>query len=172
MEDNEMSYTEDANLINAYFEYLGEWGNTKLAAEHCCIAVSTGRELEAKYPERLEDAMFRYREMLRGEVIKRIKDPEQYSERLLMKELEMVDHRYRTKVEVQHNHSVELVGRLQRAKERVLERAVSEGDMPPMQETRTLALEAIADKHAPMMASYTDAEEPDPAVIDAEFREL
>ena len=167
-----MSYTEDANLINAYFDYLGEWGNTKLASEHCCIAVSTGRSLEARYPERLEDAMFRYREMLRGEVIRRIKDPEQYSERLLLKELEMVDHRYRTKVEVQHNHSVELVGRLQRAKERVLEKAVSSGgEMPPMQEPRTLALEAIADKHAPMTEEYLK-EEPDPAVIDAEFREI
>ena len=166
-----MAMVEDASLINAYFDYLGEWGNTKLAAEHCCIAVSTGRELEAKYPERLEDAMFRYREMLRGEVIKRIKDPEQYSERLLMKELEMVDHRYRTKVEVQHNHSVELVGRLQRAKERVLERALSEGELPPMQETRTLALESIADSHAPMTEEYLK-EEPDPVVIDAEFREL
>lgn len=168
-----MSYKEDANLIDTYFEYLGEWGNTKLAAEHCAVSVATGRELEAKYPERLEDAMFRYREMLRGEVIKRIKDPEQYSERLLIKELEMIDHRYRTKVEVQHNHSVELVGRLQRAKERVLGNAVSEGNMPPMQEQRTLALEAIADRHAPMMASYVeDNQEPDPAVIDAEFREI
>lgn len=168
-----MSYTEDANLINAYFEYLGEWGNTKLSAEHCCIAVSTGRELEAKYPERLEDAMFRYREMLRGEVIKRIKDPEQYSERLLMKELEMVDHRYRTKVEVQHNHSVELVGRLQRAKERVLGNAVTEGIIDKTQAPRTMALEVAADKRAPMISSYMeDTQEPDAAVIDAEFREI
>ena len=166
-----MSYTEDKNLINAYFEYLGEWGNTKLAAEHCAVSVATGRELEAKYPERLEDAMFRYREMLRGEVIKRIKDPEQYSERLLIKELEMIDHRYRTKVEVQHNHSVELVGRLQRAKERVLGNVVTEGVMPPTQKPRTLALEAIADRHAPMTEEYLK-EEPDPAVIDAEFREI
>ena len=168
-----MSYTEDAKLIDTYFEYLGEWGNTKLASEHCAIAVSTGRSLEAKYPERLEDAMFRYREMLRGEVIKRIKDPEQYSERLLLKELEMVDHRYRTKVEVQHNHSVELVGRLQRAKERVLGNAIAEGIIDKTQAPRTMALEVAADKRAPMMSSYMeDTQEPDPAVIDAEFREL
>ena len=122
--------TEDANLINAYFEYLGEWGNTKIASEHCAISLATGRSLEAKYPERTEEAMFAYREMLRGEVIKRIKDPEQYSEKLLIKELEMIDHRYRTKVEVQHNHSVELVGRLQRAKERVLESAIQGGELP------------------------------------------
>jgi hypothetical protein len=173
LEDNEMAMIDDAKLIDTYFEYLGEWGNTKLASEYCCIAVSTGRSIEAKYPERLEDAMFRYREMLRGEVIKRIKDPEQYSERLLLKELEMVDHRYRTKVEVQHNHSVELVGRLQRAKERVLGNVVAEGVIDKTQAPRTMALEAIADKHAPMMSSYMeDTQEPDPAVIDAEFREL
>ena len=38
-----MTMTEDAKLINSYFEYLGEWGNTKLASEHCAISVSTGR---------------------------------------------------------------------------------------------------------------------------------
>lgn len=166
--------TEDANLINAYFEYLGEWGNTKLASQHCCISLATGRSLEAKYPERTEEAMFAYREMLRGEVIKRIKDPEQYSERLLLKELEMIDHRYRTKVEVQHNHSVELVGRLQRAKERVLGSAIQGGEaLPPMQNERTLAIEAMADKYAPMMEEYIESEEEsDQAVIDAEFREI
>lgn len=169
-----MSFTEDTNLINAYFEYLGEWGNTKLASQHCAISLATGRQLEAKYPERTEDAMFAYREMLRGEVIKRIKDPEQYSERLLIKELEMIDHRYRPKMEVTHNHSVELVGRLQRAKERVLSTAIQGGEaLPPMQDERTLALEAIADNHAPMAAEYLK-EEPvvDSAVIDAEFREI
>jgi hypothetical protein len=170
LEDNDMAMVEDAKLIDTYFDYLGEWGNTKLASEHCAVSVATGRSLEAKYPERFEDAMFRYREMLRGEVIKRIKDPEQYSERLLLKELEMVDHRYRTKVEVQHNHSVELVGRLQRAKERVLGNVVAEGVIPRTQEPLTLALEAAADRRAPMMASYT--EEPDSDVIDAEFREI
>lgn len=163
--------TEDANLINAYFEYLGEWGNTKLASQHCCISLATGRSLEAKYPERTEEAMFAYREMLRGEVIKRIKDPEQYSERLLLKELEMIDHRYRTKVEVQHNHSVELVGRLQRAKERVLSSAIQGGELPPMQNERTLAIEAMADKYAPMMEEYNTADE-DEEIIDAEFREI
>ena len=163
--------TEDSKLINSYFEYLGEWGNTKLASEHCAISLATGRALEAKYPERTEEAMFSYREMLRGEVIKRIKDPEQYSERLLLKELEMVDHRYRTKVEVQHNHSVELVGRLQRAKERVLERAVPDGVIDKTQAQRTMALEAMADKNAPMTEEYLK-EEPDATVIDAEFREL
>ena len=162
--------TEDSKLINSYFEYLGEWGNTKLASEHCAISLATGRALEAKYPERTEEAMFSYREMLRGEVIKRIKDPEQYSERLLLKELEMVDHRYRTKVEVQHNHSVELVGRLQRAKERVLERAVPDGVIDKTQAQRTMALEAMADKNAPMTEEYLK-EEPDSDVIDAEFRE-
>lgn len=167
-----MAMTEDASLINTYFEYLGEWGNTKLASEHCAISLATGRQLEAKYPERTEEAMFAYREMLRGEVIKRIKDPEQYSERLLLKELEMIDHRYRTKVEVQHNHSVELVGRLQRAKERVLERAVpSGGELPPMQNERTLAIGAKADKYAPMMEEYNTADE-DEEIIDAEFREI
>lgn len=164
--------TEDANLINAYFEYLGEWGNTKLASEHCAISLSTGRSLEAKYPERTEEAMFAYREMLRGELIKRIKDPEQYSERLLLKELEMIDHRYRTKVEVQHNHSVELVGRLQRAKERVLGSAIQAGEaLPTMQNERTLAIEATADKYAPMMEEYNTADE-DEEIIDAEFREI
>lgn len=169
-----MSIIEDANLVNAYFEHLGEWGNTKIASQHCAISVATGRSLEAKYPERTEEAMFSYRELLRGELIKRIRDPEQFSERLLLKELEMIDHRYRTKVEVQHNHSVELVGRLQRAKERVLEAAVSAGEaLPPMQEPRTLALEAIADKHAPMAEEYLKEEpEVDSAVIDAEFREI
>ena len=166
-----MTMTEDAKLINSYFEYLGEWGNTKLASEHCAINVSTGRALEAKYPERTEEAMFSYREMLRGEVIKRIKDPEQYSERLLLKELEMVDHRYRTKVEVQHNHSVELVGRLQRAKERVLGNVITEGVIDKTQEPRTMALEAMADNHAPMTDEYLK-KEPDATVIDAEFREL
>ena len=78
--------TEDSKLINAYFEYLGEWGNTKIASEHCAISLATGRSLEDKHPERTEEAMFAYREMLRGEVIKRIKDPEQYSEKLLIKE--------------------------------------------------------------------------------------
>lgn len=164
--------TEDASLINAYFEYLGEWGNTKLASEHCAISLATGRSLEAKYPERTEEALFCYREMLRGEVIKRIKDPEQYSERLLIKELEMVDHRYRPKMEIQHNHSVELVGRLQRAKERVLERAVPEGVIDKTQRPRTLALEAKADARAPMMDEYEDEPEIDTAVIDAEFREI
>ena len=163
--------TEDADLINAYFEYLGEWGNTKLASEHCCISLATGRSLEAKYPERTEEAMFAYREMLRGEVIKRIKDPEQYSERLLMKELEMIDHRYRAKVEVQHNHSVELVGRLQRAKERVLDSAIQGGEVMPTQEPRTIALEAKADRRAPMMEEYNTADE-DEDIIDTEFREL
>ena len=160
---------EDSNLINAYFKYLGEWGNTKLASEHCCISLATGRSLEAKYPERTEEAMFAYREMLRGEVIKRIKDPEQYSERLLIKELEMIDHRYRTKVEVQHNHSVELVGRLQRAKERVLGSAIDGGEIPATQDIRTMSLEAKADKRAPMMEDYNTA---DKEIIDAEFREL
>ena len=169
-----MAMTEDANLINSYFEYLGEWGNTKIASEHCAISLATGRSLEAKYPERTEEAMFAYREMLRGEVIKRIKDPEQYSEKLLLKELEMIDHRYRTKVEVQHNHSVELVGRLQRAKERVLESAIQGGDaLPPMQDVRTLAIEAKADNSAPMTEEYIKEEsEADNAVIDAEFREI
>lgn len=168
-----MAMTEDANLINAYFEYLGEWGNTKIASEHCAISLATGRSLEAKYPERTEEAMFAYREMLRGEVIKRIKDPEQYSEKLLIKELEMVDHRYRTKVEVQHNHSVELVGRLQRAKERVLESAIQGGELPPMQDVRTMSLEATADRRAPMTEEYIKEEsEVDNAVIDAEFREI
>ena len=162
---------EDSKLINAYFEYLGEWGNTKLASEHCCISLATGRQLEAKYPERTEEAMFAYREMLRGEVIKRIKDPEQYSERLLLKELEMIDHRYRTKVEVQHNHSVELVGRLQRAKERVLESAIQGGELPAMQDVRTMAIEATADRRAPMMEDYNTADE-DEEIIDTEFREL
>ena len=166
-----MAMTEDADLINAYFEYLGEWGNTKLASEHCAISLATGRSLEAKYPERTEEAMFAYREMLRGEVIKRIKDPEQYSERLLMKELEMIDHRYRTKVEVQHNHSVELVGRLQRAKERVLDSAIQGGNLHPTQEPRTIALEAKADRRAPMMEEYNTADE-DEDIIDTEFREL
>lgn len=167
-----MAITEDASLINTYFEYLGEWGNTKLASEHCAISVATGRSLEAKYPERTEEALFCYREMLRGELIKRIKDPEQYSERLLIKELEMVDHRYRPKMEIQHNHSVELVGRLQRAKERVLERAVPEGVIDKTQEPRTMALEAIADARAPMMDEYEDEPEIDATVIDAEFREI
>lgn len=166
-----MSMTEDANLINTYFEYLGEWGNTKIAAEHCAISLATGRSLEAKYPERTEEAMFSYREMLRGEVIKRIKDPEQYSERLLLKELEMIDHRYRTKVEVQHNHSVDLVGRLQRAKERVLGSAIQGGELPPMQEPRTLAIEARADERAPLAEEYLEEDE-DTEVIDAEFREI
>ena len=165
--------TEDSKLINAYFEYLGEWGNTKIASEHCAISLATGRSLEAKYPERTEEAMFAYREMLRGEVIKRIKDPEQYSEKLLIKELEMIDHRYRTKVEVQHNHSVELVGRLQRAKERVLESAIQGGELPPMQDVRTMSLEARADRRAPMTEDYIKEEsEVDNAVIDAEFREI
>ena len=165
--------TEDSKLINAYFEYLGEWGNTKLASEHCGISLSTGRSLEDKYPERTEEAMFAYREMLRGEVIKRIKDPEQYSEKLLIKELEMIDHRYRTKVEVQHNHSVELVGRLQRAKERVLESAIQGGELPAMQDARTMSLEAKADRRAPMTEEYVKEEsEVDNAVIDAEFREI
>ena len=166
-----MAMTEDSKLINAYFEYLGEWGNTKIASEHCAISLATGRQLEAKYPERTEEAMFAYREMLRGEVIKRIKDPEQYSERLLIKELEMIDHRYRTKVEVQHNHSVELVGRLQRAKERVLESAIQGGELPPMQDARTMAIEAKADKRAPMTDEYNNADE-DEEIIDAEFREI
>lgn len=166
-----MTMTEDSKLINSYFEYLGEWGNTKLASEHCAISVSSGRLLEAKYPERTEESMFSYREMLRGEVIKRIKDPEQYSERLLLKELEMVDHRYRTKVEVQHNHSVELVGRLQRAKERVLGNVIAAGVIDKTQEPRTMALEAMADKNAPMTKDYL-REEPDATVIEAEFREL
>lgn len=160
---------EDSKLINAYFEYLGEWGNTKLASEHCAISLATGRSLEAKYPERTEEAMFAYREMLRGEVIKRIKDPEQYSERLLLKELEMIDHRYRTKVEVQHNHSVELVGRLQRAKERVLDSAIQGGEIQSTQEPRTMALEAKADRRAPMMKDYNTADE---EIIDTEFREI
>ena len=160
---------EDSKLINAYFEYLGEWGNTKIASEHCAISLSTGRSLEAKYPERTEEAMFAYREMLRGEVIKRIKDPEQYSERLLMKELEMRDQRYRTKVEVQHNHSVELVGRLQRAKERVLDSAIQGGEIQSTQEPRTMALEAKADRRAPMMKDYNTADE---EIIDTEFREI
>lgn len=160
---------EDSELINAYFEYLGEWGNTKLASEHCAISLSTGRSLEAKYPERTEEAMFAYREMLRGEVIKRIKDPEQYSERLLMKELEMIDHRYRTKIEVQHNHSVELVGRLQRAKERVLDSAIQGGEIQSTQDPRTMALEAKADRRAPMMKDYNTADE---EIIDTEFREI
>ena len=164
--------TEDANLINAYFEYLGEWGNTKIASEHCAISLATGRSLEAKYPERTEEAMFAYREMLRGEVIKRIKDPEQYSEKLLLKELEMIDHRYRTKVEVQHNHSVELVGRLQRAKERVLESAIQGGELPACQDIRTLSIEAKADRRAPMTEEYIKESEADNAVIDAEFREI
>lgn len=167
-----MAITEDASLINTYFEYLGEWGNTKLASEHCAISVATGRSLEAKYPERTEESLFCYREMLRGEVIKRIKDPEQYSERLLIKELEMVDHRYRPKMEIQHNHSVELVGRLQRAKERVLGSATQDGELPPMQDVRTLALEAMADARAPMMEEYKEKPEVDTAVIDAEFREI
>lgn len=168
-----MSIIEDASLINTYFEYLGEWGNTKLASQYCAISVSTGRSLEARYPERTEEALFCYRETLRGELIKRIKDPEEFSERLLIKELEMVDHRYRPKMEIQHNHSVELVGRLQRAKERVLERAVtSGGELPPMQNERTLALEAIADNHAPMMSEYEDEPEVDSSVVDAEFREI
>ena len=166
-----MAMTEDADLINAYFEYLGEWGNTKIASEHCAISLATGRSLEAKYPERTEEAMFAYREMLRGEVIKRIKDPEQYSERLLLKELEMIDHRYRTKVEVQHNHSVELVGRVQRAKERVLESAIQAGELPAMQDARTISLEAKADRRAPMMEEYNTAGE-DEKIIDTEFREL
>ena len=160
---------EDSELINAYFEYLGEWGNTKIASEHCAISLATGRSLEAKYPERTEEAMFAYREMLRGEVIKRIKDPEQYSERLLMKELEMIDHRYRTKVEVQHNHSVELVGRLQRAKERVLDSAIQGGEIPSTQDIRTMSLEAKADRRAPMMKDYNTADE---EIIDTEFREI
>lgn len=160
---------EDSKLINAYFEYLGEWGNTKIASEHCAISISTGRALEAKYPERTEEAMFAYREMLRGEVIKRIKDPEQYSERLLMKELEMIDHRYRTKVEVQHNHSVELVGRLQRAKERVLDSAIQGGEIQSTQDIRTMSLEAKADRRAPMMKDYNTADE---EIIDTEFREI
>lgn len=160
---------EDSKLINAYFEYLGEWGNTKIASEHCAISLSTGRSLEAKYPERTEEAMFAYREMLRGEVIKRIRDPEQYSERLLIKELEMIDHRYRTKVEVQHNHSVELVGRLQRAKERVLGSAIDGGEITSTQDIRTMSLEAKADKRAPMMEDYNTADE---EIIDTEFREL
>ena len=163
--------TEDSKLINAYFEYLGEWGNTKIASEHCAISLATGRQLEAKYPERTEEAMFAYREMLRGEVIKRIKDPEQYSEKLLIKELEMIDHRYRTKVEVQHNHSVELVGRLQRARERVLESAIQGGELPACQELSTMALEARADKRAPMMEEYNTADE-DEDIIDTEFREI
>lgn len=164
---------EDSKLIDTYFEYLGEWGNTKLASKHCAISLATGRSLETKYPERTEEAMFAYREMLRGEVIKRIKDPEEYSERLLLKELEMVDHRYRTKVEVQHNHSVELVGRLQRAKERVLSSAIEGGELPPMQNERTLALEAKADIRAPMADEYIESgSEIDNAVIDAEFREI
>lgn len=169
-----MSIIEDANLVNAYFEHLSEWGNTKIAAQHCAISVATGRNLEAKYPERTEDAMFSYRELLRGELIKRIKDPEQFSERLLLKELEMIDHRYRTKVEVQHNHSVELVGRLQRAKERVLEAAIAAGEaLPPMQEPRTLSLEVRADERAPLAEEYIEEKpEVDSKVIDAEFREI
>ena len=83
----------------------------------------------------------------------------------------MVDHRYRTKVEVQHNHSVELVGRLQRAKERVLESAIQSGELPPMQEPRTIALEAKADRRAPMMEEYNTADE-DEEIIDTEFREI
>ena len=166
-----MAMTDDSKLINADFEYLGEWGNTKLASEHCAISLATGRSLEAKYPERTEEAMFAYREMLRGEVIKRIKDPEQYSEKLLIKELEMIDHRYRTKVEVQHNHSVELVGRLQRAKERVLESSIQGGELPPMQDVRTLSLEARADRRAPMTEEYNTADE-DEEIIDTEFREI
>ena len=169
-----MSIIEDANLVNAYFEHLSEWGNTKIASQHCAISVATGRSLEAKYPERTEEAMFSYRELLRGELIKRIRDPEQFSERLLIKELEMIDHRYRPKMEVQHNHSVELVGRLQRAKERVLEAAVSAGEaLPPMQEPRTLSLEVRADNHAPMVEEYLEEDSTvDAAVIDAEFREI
>lgn len=167
-----MSIIEDASLINTYFEYLGEWGNTKLASEHCAVSVATGRSLEARYPERTEEALFCYRETLRGELIKRIRDPEEFSERLLIKELEMVDHRYRPKMEIQHNHSVELVGRLQRAKERVLERAVPEGVIDSTQKPRTLALEAKADARAPMMDEYEDEPEVDSAVIDAEFREI
>lgn len=169
---------EDSELINSYFRLLGEWGNTKLAAEGCCISVATGRQLEAKYPERLEEAMFVYRESLREEVIKRIRDPEQYSERLLLKELEMVDHRYRTKVEVQHNHSVELVGRLQRAKERMLRNVLPENGVEKvggMQEARTLSLEARADNRAPNMADYLEDDEPKRSVgeiIEAEFSEI
>lgn len=167
---------EDAALIDTYFEYLSEWGNTKLAAEHCCISVATGREIEARYPERLEEATFAYREMLRGEVIKRIKDPEQYSERLLLKELEMVDHRYRTKVEVQHNHSVELVGRLQRAKERMFDGGkIEEAPVNRMHDVRTKSLEAMADKRAPSMSDYEDNEADTRTageIIDAEFSEI
>lgn len=172
--DNNMAMIEDANLINAYFEYLGEWGNTKLAAQHCAISLATGRSLEARYPERTEEALFSYRETLRGELIKRVKDPEQFSERLLIKELEMVDHRYRPKMEVTHNHSVELVGRLQRAKERVLSTAIQGGEaLPPMQEPRTLSLEVRADEKAPMAEEYLKEDtEVDSAVIDAEFREI
>lgn len=85
----------------------------------------------------------------------------------------MVDHRYRTKVEVQHNHSVELVGRLQRAKERVLESAIPGGALPACQEIRTIALEAKADRRAPMTEEYVKEESnADNAVIDAEFREI
>lgn len=166
---------EDAALIDAYFKYLSEWGNTKLAAEHCCISVATGRQLEAKYPERLEEAMFGYREMLRGEVIKRIKDPEQYSERLLLKELEMVDHRYRTKVEVQHNHSVELVSRLQRAKERILDGGCIESKpIEVYNDARTKSLEVLADKRAPNMADYVkdDGARTAGEIIEAEFSEI
>lgn len=167
---------EDEELINTYFRYLGEWGNTKLAAEGCCISVATGRQLEARYPERLEEAMFVYRESLREEVIKRIRDPEQYSERLLLKELEMVDHRYRTKVEVQHNHSVELVGRLQRAKERILDGGkIEEQPVHRMNEVRTKSIEAFADRRAPNMADYEDDEADTRTageIIDAEFSEI
>lgn len=165
--------TDNAELIDTYFKYIGEWGNTKLAAEHCCVSLGTARQLEAKYPERMEEAMFAYREMLRGEVIKRIKDPEQYSEKLLLKELEMVDHRYRTKVEVQHNHSVELVGRLQRAKERLIDGGhIEEQPVSRMTALLTRKTEVCADNRAPMMADYQKEEEPKRTageIIDAEF---
>lgn len=171
-----MAYTEDSNLIDTYFKYLGKWGNTKLASENTCISIATGRKLEQRYPDKAEEAMFEYREMLREELIKRIKDPEKFSERLLLKELEMIDHRYRPRVEVQHNHSVELVGRLQRAKERMIQGGeIKSEPVPPVYKAITAKVEQSADNRAPTIKEELEEDVPTPTVkeiIDADFSEL
>jgi hypothetical protein len=161
-------------LVKQYFHLLGQNGNTKRSSEACCISVSTGRTIERRYPDLCEGAMFEYRETLRGILYDRINDPALYSDKLLLKELEVVDNRYRNKLDVQHNVSVELVGRLQRAKARMLEATAVDG-IEPRDERGTVLLEASRDSKAPVMREYLDNDEEKKSggeIIEAEFNEL
>ena len=49
--------------------------------------------------------------------------------------------------------------------------AIQGGELPPMQDVRTMSLEAKADRRAPMMEEYNTADK-DEKIIDTEFREL